>query len=268
MSTYTKRYNPDRSPEWNYGGAKWKLSRSKIDLFIECPRCFYLDNKLGTKRPSMPSFNLNIAVDELFKKEFDTFRKVGKPHPIMEKNGIAAVPFAHKDLDVWRDNFSGITYVHEPTGLIVSGAVDDLWVTESGSLIVVDYKATSKDGRIETLADSAWEEQYKRQIGVYQWLLKQNGFEVEPTGYFVYANASKEEPDFNDTLVFETTLVPCEGETDWIEPTLEKISETLRSDMFPASGANCEYCPYREACGKKLIKIQQAQKKGSWNMSC
>lgn len=66
MAEYS--YNPNRSAEWNYGGAKWKLSRSKIDFFFECPRCFYLDNVLGTKRPSFPSFNLNIAVDELFKK--------------------------------------------------------------------------------------------------------------------------------------------------------------------------------------------------------
>ncbi len=66
MAEYIKKYNPTRSAEWNYGGAKWKLSRSKIDFFFECPRCFYLDNKLGTKRPGFPSFNLNIAVDELF----------------------------------------------------------------------------------------------------------------------------------------------------------------------------------------------------------
>ncbi|MEY2702863.1 MAG: hypothetical protein RLY43_1501, partial [Bacteroidota bacterium] len=30
-----------RDSRWNYGGSNWKLSRSKIDLFIECPRCFY-----------------------------------------------------------------------------------------------------------------------------------------------------------------------------------------------------------------------------------
>ncbi|EKE12188.1 MAG: hypothetical protein ACD_13C00277G0004, partial [uncultured bacterium] len=28
----------------------FKLSRSKIDLFLECPRCFYLDRRLGIGR--------------------------------------------------------------------------------------------------------------------------------------------------------------------------------------------------------------------------
>ena len=64
MSVY---YKPDRSPDWNYGGNKWRLSRSKIGLFLECPRCFYIDNKLGTGRPPGFPFNLNSAVDALLK---------------------------------------------------------------------------------------------------------------------------------------------------------------------------------------------------------
>ena len=32
----------------------YAISRSKIDLFINCPRCFYLDRKLGLAQPSMP----------------------------------------------------------------------------------------------------------------------------------------------------------------------------------------------------------------------
>ena len=255
MATYTKKYNPNRSQEWNYGGAKWKLSRSKIDFFIECPRCFYLDNKLGTKRPGMPSFNLNIAVDTLFKKEFDAFRDTQTAHPLMEEYKIDAVPFAHKDLEVWRDPFVGITHLHEETELLVSGGVDDIWKLQDGSLVVVDYKATSKEGTIKTLSDSSWEDQYKRQIGVYQWLLRQNGFPVQETGYFVYANALQTPEKFDNTLVFETTLVPCTGDTAWIEPILHSIKTCLLSETYPDSGEGCEYCLYREACGKKLQKL-------------
>jgi len=210
----------------------------------------------------MPSFNLNIAVDELFKKEFDVCRAVGEKHPIMDEYSVDALPFQHKDMDKWRDNFEGIEHVHEPTGLTVSGAIDDVWITPEKKLIVVDYKATSKEGKIESLADSSWEEQYKRQIGVYQWLFEQNGFDVSRTGYFVYANASKDEDGFNDTLLFETTLVPCEGDTSWIEKTLESIKSCLESNEIPPIGPNCEYCPYREAAGKKLLTMHNNLKKG------
>ncbi len=259
MAEYNKKYNPNRGADWNYGGNKWRLSRSKIDFFIECPRCFYLDNKLGTKRPSFPSFNLNIAVDELFKKEFDIHRAHGTPHPIMSKYGIDAKPFQHTRMDEWRDAFSGVEYKEPETGLVVSGAVDDLWVTPQGSLIIVDYKSTSKAGSITELSDSPWDQQYKRQLGVYRWLLENNGFKVEIVGYLVYANASKELDTFDDKLIFETTLVSVPTEIDWILPTLKKIKFTLESDAIPKSGADCEFCPYREACGKKLQAIHYAK---------
>ncbi len=261
MAIFTKKYNPNRNSDWNYGGAKWRLSRSKIDLFIECPRCFYLDNKLGTARPRGPAFTLNVAVDALFKREFDAYREKKEAHPIMKEYGVDAIPFTHKMLDTWRENFEGIEHHHNATGFTVSGAIDDVWEGADGKLIVVDYKATAKDGTIETLSDSAWEEQYKRQIGVYQWLLTQNGFDVQPVGYFVYANGDGNLKSFDNTLHFDTTLVPCEGDTSWIEPTLLEIKQCLLGTDIPKSGSTCEFCPYREACGKKLQEIHKNAKK-------
>ncbi len=260
MAEYVKKYNPNRSAEWNYGGEKWRLSRSKIDFFFECPRCFYLDNKLGTKRPGFPSFNLNIAVDELFKKEFDIHRTAGTAHPIMKQYGIDAVPLKHKDMDMWRDPFVGIVHTHSPTTLTVSGGVDDIWQKPDGSLIIVDYKSTSKDGKIEALGDSPWEMQYTRQLGVYRWLLEQNGFKVDSTGYLVYANADKNLNAFDNKLIFETTLVPVETDVSWIESTLTNIKACLDASELPKSGPACEYCPYREAAGKKLQAIHFAKK--------
>ncbi len=261
MSDYVKKYNPNRSSDWNYGGPKWRLSRSKIELFNECPRCFYLDNKLGTGRPRGPAFTLNIAVDTLLKKEFDFHRANGTAHPLMQKYGIDAVPFQHKNMNTWRENFEGVEYFHEPTGFTVSGAVDDIWVNPKGELIVVDYKATSKAGTITTLEDSSWNEQYKRQMGVYQWLLRNNGFEVSSTGYFVYANASSDKKAFDGQLEFEVTVVPSDGSADWIDDILPKIKKTLDASTLPASGKDCEYCPYREAAGKKLQAVHAASKK-------
>jgi len=123
----------------------------------------------------------------LFKKEFDRHRAAGTPHPIMADNQIKAVPFQHADLSTWRMNFTGVTALHAPTNLHVFGAVDDVWVNDDGELIVVDYKATSKNKEIDI--DAPWQISYKRQLEVYQWLLRQNGFTVSDTGYFVYTNA-------------------------------------------------------------------------------
>ena len=121
----------------------FKLSRSKIQDFLDCPRCFYLDRRCGTARPDGAPFRLNSAVDTLLKKEFDECRLQKKPHPLMVEHNIDAIPFAHPDLNVWRANFQGVQYHHEPTGFIITGAIDDLWVKPAGELIVTDYKATS-----------------------------------------------------------------------------------------------------------------------------
>ncbi|MGH8248319.1 MAG: PD-(D/E)XK nuclease family protein, partial [Gammaproteobacteria bacterium] len=92
----SSEYNPRRTRNLYFpGSAKpFRLSRSKVELFVACPRCFYLDRRLGVAPPSGPPFNLNSAVDELLKREFDTYRKLSQPHPLMERSGVDAIPYA------------------------------------------------------------------------------------------------------------------------------------------------------------------------------
>lgn len=248
MSQY---YKPDRKTDWNFGGPRWRLSRSKIGLFQECPRCFYLDNALGTARPPGFPFNLNSAVDALFKKEFDIHRAGKTAHPLMERYGIDAVPFQHPKMDVWRENFKGIDYVHAETGMTISGAVDDVWVNPKGELIIVDYKSTSKDESIVALEEE-WHNGYKRQMEIYQWLFRMNGFTVSDTGYFVYANASKDKEAFDAKLEFEVTLIPHVGDTSWVEGTIRDIKACLSSSAIPEAAEDCDYCRYRDMAGKKF----------------
>ncbi len=223
----------------------YKLSRSKIDLFLQCPRCFYVDRKLGVGRPPSMPFNLNSAVDHLLKKEFDAFRSIKAPHPIMVENGVDAVPFFHKDLDTWRENFKGLTYLHKPTNFLVSGALDDVWIDRDQNLIVVDYKATSKDGNISI--NAPWQICYKRQMEIYQWLLIQNNFTVSDIGYFVYCNALKSHDHFDSKLHFEIHLLPYLGKTGWIEDTLISIFKCLQSNQIPNSSDECDFCAYTKA---------------------
>lgn len=237
-------YDPKRSEPF-------KLSRSKIESFVNCPRCFYLDRRLGVNpHPGFP-FTLNSAVDALLKKEFDKYRAEGKPHPLMLENKVDAVPFRHEKIDEWRENFKGVQFLHEPTNLLVTGAVDDIWAAPDGTLIVADYKATSKAEEITAL-DKDWQDGYKRQSEVYQWLLRQNGFKVSDTAYFVYANGDTGKEAFNNTLTFDTRLIPYTGDDSWVEPTLKKIKKCLDSAKIPASGRKCDSCAYWNAVNDAL----------------
>jgi CRISPR/Cas system-associated exonuclease Cas4 (RecB family) len=227
-----------------------KLSRSKIELFMQCPRCFWLGEVKKIKRPDGPPFQINKAIDELFKKEFDQYRELQEPHPIMEAGGVEAVPFAHEDMDKWRHNFTGVTYLHLETNFHMFGAVDDVWIDLGGNLIVVDYKATAKDGEVNL--DATWQDSYRRQMEIYQWLLRRNGFEVSDTGYFVYANGLMTADGFYDKLDFKTKLIAHTGKDDWVEDTIIKMKECLESDTIPPVGNNytgdmCDHCAYAKA---------------------
>ncbi|HYH74389.1 MAG TPA: PD-(D/E)XK nuclease family protein [Candidatus Saccharimonadales bacterium] len=244
--------------------APFKVSRSKIELYKQCPRCFWLDVRLKVKRPEGPPFNINKAIDGLLKKEFDSYRAKGEPHPIMVEYDVAAIPFTHEKLDEWRENFIGVAYVHQPTNLHVFGAVDDVWVNDAGEVIVVDYKATAKDREVSI--DSAWQIAYKRQMEVYQWLLRQNGFAVSDTGYFVYCNGRLDLDGFNNKVEFTTKVIPYTGKTDWVEPTLLEMKACMDGDMPPvgkaAMGGECDFCAYaRERTRLTLKALQDAKKK-------
>jgi CRISPR/Cas system-associated exonuclease Cas4 (RecB family) len=226
--------------------AAFKVSRSKIELYMQCPRCFWLDVRLKITRPNTPPFNINKTIDELYKKEFDSHRASKTPHPIMLDNQIKAVPMQHDDLDQWRHNFTGVVALHKPTNLHVFGAIDDLWVDDEGNAIVVDYKATSKDKEVSI--DSDWQISYKRQLEVYQWLLRQNDLQVSDIGYFVYTNARVDLDGFNDRLEFRTKLIPYKGNDSWVEPTLKKMKDCMDGEMpavgTAAMGGECDYCIY------------------------
>lgn len=222
----------------------FRISRSKIDLFTECPKCFYLDRRLGISRPSIPAFTLNSAVDTLLKKEFDLLRKKGEAHELMKKYKIDAIPFNHPDIDIWRNNFKGKEYHHRQTNFVATGAIDDVWINKKEEIIIVDYKATSQDKEISL--DDQYKQAFKRQMEIYQWIFQKSGFKVAETGYFVYANAAKNRPKFDGVLEFELTLIPYKGNGTWIEPTLFKIKKVLDSSIVPTQGERCQYCTYRE----------------------
>lgn len=225
----------------------FRLSRSKLDLFMECPRCFYLDRRLGIGRPSIPAFTLNSAVDSLLKKEFDLLRKSGEAHELMKKYHIDAKPFKHPELPVWRDDmyrYEGASALDEKSNFIVAGIVDDIWEDSSGKLLIVDYKATSTSKEISL--EDRWKQGYKKQIEVYQWIFRKKGFDVSDMGYFVFANAARNRPKFDGKLEFVLSIVSHKGNASWIEPLLIEIRKTLSSDKLPDCGPDCEYCAYRE----------------------
>jgi len=213
-----------------------KLSRSKIELFQDCPRCFWLDMNKGVKRVPPAPYTINTAIDGLLKQEFDVCRESGTAHYIIKKYSINAIPYKCAEINKWRHNFTGVQFHHKPTDFLVFGAVDDVWVNPEGELIVVDYKATgAKEYKIY--------DSYKRQMEVYQWLLIQNGYKVSKTGYFLFAKVNKEGGFEEGKLSFDLFLEPLEGDSSWIEGAITNASKLLEASI-PDSNPECIYCQF------------------------
>ncbi|MDD4351787.1 MAG: PD-(D/E)XK nuclease family protein [Candidatus Gracilibacteria bacterium] len=241
-------YNPPRTRNLFNPASKeaFRLSRSKLDLFLNCPRCFYLDRRLGVDQVPGYPFSLNSAVDALLKKEFDLYRERGEAHPEMSKAGIEAVPYQDARLEEWRDALrGGITFLHPESKFLVTGGIDDVWVNKQGELIIVDYKATSKKEEVNLDAD--WQIGYKRQMEIYQWLFRQNGFRVSKTGYFVYCNGDTSKDSFDKKLEFEIKIIPYTGKDDWIGAALVAARKCLEGNKLPQASPDCDFCKYRQA---------------------
>jgi PD-(D/E)XK nuclease superfamily len=234
----------------------FKLSRSKLEMFLRCSRCFYLDRKLGVGQPPGYPFTLNLAVDVLLKKEFDRYRVEQKPHPICLENNLEAIPFKHDDIDRWRNSLhAGIQYIVPNTNIMLYGGLDDVWIDPKNSeLMVVDYKATAKTSGVSL--DAEWQVSYKRQAEIYQWLLRRNGFVVSDTAYFVYCNGQMDADSFDKQLKFDITLLPYEGSDSWVEAVIMEAYECLRSDDIPPLKETCDYCQYWCGINKHVEKIK------------
>ena len=193
----------------------FKISRSKFSSFLDCKRCFYLDRVKGLKEPGMPGWSLNVAVDELLKKEFDLLRSQKKPHPIFKKHNLNFIPFQHEKMDHWRNSLTGgISYL------------------DKEELVVVDYKAQSSNAKVETEAylESEYHQGYKIQMDIYVHILRKMGFKVSDTSYFYVCNGEKSFDNFEGKLNFTITLVPYVTDTSWVQDNINDMKKTLELD--------------------------------------
>ena len=197
----------------------------------------FLDGK--SKRDwfrGFPQFNLNTNTDTLLKRDFDRYRGIG-PHPFMEQNGLIHLcPYDHPDIFFWERslhfgmNDQHFSVVHEETNIRFGGGLDDVWEDmSSGVLHIVDYKSTANLSAEPTPVslDGPWKGVYKRQMDMYQWILRAKGYQVSDIGYFVYVDGQHKdiegminEDTAKATMIFNTSLLEYTGDDSWVEKPL------------------------------------------------
>jgi hypothetical protein len=280
VTTERKKWRRRTTERSMYGSAKardpFPISRSRLERFHSCPRCFWIDRVMGYDRPGIPGFLLNTLVDTLLKREFDFHRKEGTPHPYMSDNGLEhMVPLDHPMMDEWRENFKGVRVTKH--GIQITGAVDDIWKSGEGDeeeWYVVDYKSTASNAHItaELFLEDIYKGSYVRQMAIYQWLLRELGHPVSTRGFFVYENGNNDAESLlsegkiegsprgiplkpalvieidlaNDSVIIESERINL----DWVENLVIGAKACLDLDSVPDAGEFCEHCAYVAAVSK------------------
>ena len=250
----------------------YEVSRSQIQSFMNCPACFWMNRVKGIKFPGMPGFLLNTATDTLLKKDFDKYRELQLPHPFMERHGLGhLVPFKHDDFETWTKSLQlGLRTSHESADFIIGGGLDDVWHDlKTNEIFIVDYKSTAGKRNKELTAlepislFGAYKEAYKRQMDMYQWIMRQNGFNVSNTGYFLYVNGDQhfedgmlEEDEDKALMKFNVQLISYKADDSWVEGKIMEVKECLHekscpphaeSGFGPKGDKQCEYAALFDA---------------------
>ncbi len=213
---------------------KIQLSPNSLNLYLECPHCFWLDKKMGIKRPPPYPYALNSAVDVLLKEEFDTYREKGESHPLLVESNIPAKLFSNQNLlNQWRSNFSGIRYYDPEIGATLFGAVDDILEFQDGKLAPLDYKSTGS--KVANIYD-----RFQIQMDIYTYLLEKNGFLTPRKGYLAFYVVDKSN-GFIDRLPFKKELHTIDTNPDDVRDLFKEAVAVLMKDTPPPHSQDCKF---------------------------
>lgn len=207
------------------------MSPNSLNLFLECPCCFWLDKKNGIRRPPPYPYALNSAVDILLKEEFDSYRAKGECHPLIN---VPAKLFLNQQLlNQWRSNFSGIRHYHPELDATLFGAVDDILEFEGGKLAPLDYKSTGSS------AANVYD-RFQIQLDIYTYLLEKNGFATPRKGYLAFYIVNKQD-GFGDRLPFRKEFHEIDTNPDDVLQLFKDAVSVLKRVSPPPHSADCKF---------------------------
>ena len=211
-----------------------QLSPSSLNLYYECPLCFWLEKRMGIKRPQPYPYALNTAVDFLLKEESDKYRKKRELHPLLVAYNIPAKLFTNqKLLDQWRNNLKGIRYYDASLDATLFGAVDDILEFSDGKLAPMDYKSTGS--KVANVYD-----RFQLQMDIYTFLLEKNGYQTARKGILAFYVVDKEN-GFVDRLPFKKEIHIIDTDPSYVQDLFAEAVNFLRKDPPTSHSPDCQY---------------------------
>ncbi len=217
-----------------------QLSSNSLNLFLECPLCFWLEKNAGIKRPLAYPYEFNKKMDELLREEFDLYRKKNLEHPLFKENNINAKLFKNqKLLNQWRSNLAGIRYFDEDLGATLFGAVDDVLEFDKGRIAPLDYKSTGMN--VAKIYD-----RFQLQMDVYTFLMEKNGYKTTNKGYLAFYIVDKSR-GFIDRLPFRKEVAEIDTNPSDVYEIFKEGVIALKNPMPNHHSKDCQFGKWSEA---------------------
>jgi len=200
---------------------------------LECPRCFWLEKHKVWTRPAGVFPSLPGGMDRVLKKHFDKFMERGELPPEIREYGIEKgyKLFDNKaKLEIWRNNRKGIQYMDKTSGILLMGAIDNL-LTKKGKLVILDYKTRGYPLKEDT------HEHYQAQMDIYNFLLRQNGYDTEDYTYLLFYYP-KEVTETGE-VIFDKKLIKMNTDAKRGGKYFEDAIKLLSEDCPKKT---CEWC--------------------------
>ncbi len=204
-----------------------KLSPTSLNLFLECPRCFWFSVNKGIKRPGPPVATITSGLDKVIKEYFNQFRKKNILPPFLAGK-LPGKLMTNLPKNGWFE------FVDEKCDAKLGGYMDECIELEENLYAVLDHKTRGT-------APESVHKAYQLQMDVYTFLLEKNNFPTQKKAYLVYYIPQKiiSSGDFQ----FEAVIKEIATNPQRAKDVFYKAIELLKG-FLPSINQDCGFCQW------------------------
>ena len=221
----------------------FKLSPSSLNLYLECPRCFWLRFNKGITRPEGPSSTLPRGMDYTLKNYYDSYRGKGLPPELVGQVPGRLLQDQSRINEMRKHSFGFPLSSH----IWFGGALDEALELEDGSVVPLDNKTKGFPPK-----EAHWT--HLAQMSGYSLILREKGIQTKNVAYLVHWFFDHKNMKDSDPLDFNVAVEEVRTDPNQTHQLILEAIETLKGEIPPIgqrsgpdSDEPCSFCLYRQA---------------------
>lgn len=212
-----------------------KISPSSLNLYRDCPRCFWLQLNEGVRRPEPPSSTVPMGVDLTLKVYFDEWRKTTGVPPLL--SGKLPGRLLKDEALIAKFRSRSFEWYDKEVGAYFTGILDDALELEEKYIVPLDNKTRGFPPKEPHAAHVV-------QMSAYTLILRENGFTTKNLAYLIYWFLNHKSFEMKAPLDFNVAIEEVRTDPDRVLSLFREAATSLRGELPPPS-AECAFCMYR-----------------------